>query len=135
MVEYAIGLSVLLLLTICVVDLSRAIWVYNTVAYLAREGARHGIVPSRNCADIKSYVVSRAVLEAPDGQTSFDQTNVRLGPPPPASESRPAPGGQVIVTVTFGFTPILATLWGGGPITIQATSQMYVEQGLSVGTC
>jgi Flp pilus assembly protein TadG len=124
LVEYAIVLPVFLLLTLCVVDFSRAIWAYNTVAYLARDGARFGTIPSRSTAAIQTYVGTRCAsmlndpCPAPPAVT-FSVTRGTCGDP----------AASVVVTVRDRFQPITASLWGGGPVDLEATSQMFVEQG------
>ena len=121
--EYAIGLNILFLLTIGVVDLGRGVWAYNTLAHLAREGARYGSAPSRTSDQIVAYVVSRAVLPG------FSASNVSVVRGKCGVESQP-----VVVTTTYRFesiTPFISRAWGGGPLDMRAESRMYVERGLA----
>jgi Flp pilus assembly protein TadG len=127
LVECAITLNVLLLLTLGVLDAGRAIWQYNTVAFLARDGARYGTIPSRSTTDIQTYVRTRcaSMLSNPCPSAPDFTVSVTRG----TCGSTTAP---VIVTVTDRFhavTPIIANLWGSGPLSLTATSQMYVEPG------
>jgi hypothetical protein len=168
MVEFALGVSLLMVLTTGLVDLGRAVWVYNTVSHLAREGARYGVVPSRSIQDIKNYICRDTV--APTGRCDcavdsngdgrceeysnqhslallmamddFSPNNVRVGPLPETNpESRGVCGDHnspVVVTVKHGFQPLTAPLWGAenNNLTLQATSQMYIEKGVAgVGAC
>jgi len=126
MVEYAIALNVFLLLTLGVIDAGRAIWTYNTVAFLARDGARYGTIPSHSSTDIQNHVTSRC-------GSLLDGACVV---PPPTRGACGNPSSPVIVTVKYPFqavTPLVDNLWGGGGVTLQATSQMYVEQAPAGG--
>lgn len=128
LLEYAIGLNVLLLLTLGTVDLGRGVWAYNTLAHLAREGARFGSAPSKTSAEIQTYVVSRAILPA------FGTSNVTVTRGVCGVDTQP-----VVVATTYQFdsiTPLISTTWGGGPLTLRASSQMYVERGVpGAGAC
>jgi Flp pilus assembly protein TadG len=139
MVEYALVLPVFFMLTIGVVDFCRAVYAYNTVSFLARDGARYGVAPSNSTSAIDSYVSSRC--------TSM-LSNSCYTPPSPSplpanaagiSVSRGTCGSTtspVVVTVTYEFqaaTLMIANLWGGGTLPLQATSQMYVESAPSGG--
>jgi hypothetical protein len=125
MVECAITLTVLLMLTVAVLDAGRAIWEFNTVSYLARDGARYGTV--HTSADTQAYVRSRcgSMLSnpcpaAPNFTVSVTSATCGTTPTP------------VIVTVSDRFqavTPLLANLWGSGPLSLTSTSQMYVAPG------
>jgi Flp pilus assembly protein TadG len=144
MVEQALVLPIFLLLTIGVIDFSRAIWSYNTVEFLARDGARYGVVPSHSASAIKSHVSSKCgsmlggtcyyaapiPSPLPSGSASISVTRGTCG-----NTSAP-----VVVTVTYQFQPVpgdpVGLISGGllAPIALQATSQMYVESA-AVGGC
>jgi Flp pilus assembly protein TadG len=127
MVEFALAATVLMLLTMGIVDFSRAIWSFNTLAHLAREGARHGTAPSRTSVQIQNYVVTRAVL--PDLST----TNVSVTRGVCGNTNSP-----VVVTLNYPFyaaSGMIAGLWGGGALNLQATASMYVEQGVPSIDC
>ena len=104
-----------------VVDFGRGVWAYNTVAFLARDGARYGSIPSRATLDIETYV--------------GDRCESMLSNPCSAAISVPSrglcgnPDAPVVVRVAHPFEAIMATFWGGGPLELEATSRMYVEQG------
>lgn len=51
MVEFALILPLLLLLITGIIDLSRAVWQENTLAYAAREGTRYAIVNGSGSAN------------------------------------------------------------------------------------
>jgi hypothetical protein len=125
MLEYAIVLPVFLLLTIGVVDFARGIWTYNTVAFLARDGARYATIPSRSTSDIEIYVGDRC-----EGMLSNPCSAV-------ISVSTRGVCGNVDVPVevhvTHPFEAVMASFWGGRPLNLEATSRMYVEQGPTGG--
>ena len=139
MVEYALVLPVFFMLTIGVVDFSRAILAYNTVSFLARDGARYGVVATHGTTAIDTYVSNRCTTML---------SNACYTPPLPSplpanaasiSVTRGSCGSTsspVIVTVTYRFQPtslMIANLWGGGSLPLVATSQMYVESATTGG--
>jgi Flp pilus assembly protein TadG len=132
MVEYALVLPVFFMLTIGVIDFSRAIWAYNTVSFLARDTARYGVAPSHSTSAIQSYASTRCttmltnrcyappVSPLPGNAAAISVTRGTCGDP-----TKP-----VVITVSYAFQPatvMIANLWGGGTLPLQATSQMYVE--------
>jgi Flp pilus assembly protein TadG len=151
-VEFAISVGLIMVLTTGLVDLGRAVWLYNTVSNLARDGARYGVVPSRTVQDIKNYICkdtdapagrcdpcpvgtpncdkdhwskySRALLL---GLDDFNPSNVTVDDRGTCG----VPNDPVIVTVQHTFQPLTAPLWGAANnvMTLQATSRMYVEKG------
>jgi Flp pilus assembly protein TadG len=131
LVESAISLMVVLMLTVGVVDFARAVWASNTVAYIAREAARYGTIPSRSSTDIQNFVRTQCatVLHTPCPPSPTFTVTVTRG----TCGSNTSP---VIVTVTYQFEAaslMIANLWGGGTLPLQARSQMYVEQGPAGG--
>lgn len=139
MVEYALVLPVFFMLTIGVVDFSRGILAYNTASYLARDGARYGVSPSHGTNAIESYV---------SGRCAAMLSNACNTPPLPSPLPANAAGisvtrgtcgstsSPVVVTVMYAFQPttlMIANLWGGGTLALQASSQMYVENTTSGG--
>ena len=146
MVEFALVGLLLLMLVFGLVDLSRAVLLYNTVATAAHEGARFGVVlnhgswgstnqfavPGNNrgtYAGISGYgsnTIATKVAERCSGLDP-DQTTVEISWPP-ATSTRPGFTTPLTVTVRHPFTPAAGGLIGIGPITVQASSTMYVEQ-------
>jgi Flp pilus assembly protein TadG len=120
-VEFAVGLTMFLMVIIGAVDLGRATWVWNTMAHAAREAARYGAVPARTSTEIRNDAISRATgLGLTAGEISV--TRGVCGDP----------SSPVVVTIDRTFTPIamgIAAMWGGGTISMQASSSMYVEKG------
>ena len=122
-IEFAIGLTMFLVLLVGAVDLGRAVWVWNTMAHGAREAARYGSSPTRTSTQIRDYAISRAIGV---GLTSGEVTVVRGVCGDPAQ--------PLTVTINHTFTPIatgIVRLWGGGgTIPMNVSSSMYVERGV-----
>jgi Flp pilus assembly protein TadG len=122
-VEFAVGLTLLLLLVVGALDLGRGVWVRTSIAHAAREAARYGSIPTRTSAEIRDYAIQRATGI---GLTAADVGVGRGVCGDPAS--------PVVVTITYGFVPLasgIVTLWGGGDgIAMGASSSMYVERGV-----
>src|SRR5262249_16426152 len=111
--------------TIGVLDAGRAIWEYNTVAFLARDGARYGTV--HTSSDTQTYVRTRCASLLSDPCPSAPNFTVSVTPATCGATPTPP-----IVSVTDRFqavTPLLANLWGSGPLALTATSRMYVAPG------
>jgi Flp pilus assembly protein TadG len=133
MVEYALVLPVFLWLAVGVVDFGRAIWEYNTVAFLARDGAHFASIPTHSTSDINSHV--RGLCMTMLSQTCYTPP---LPSPLPASTAAisvtrgtcGSTSSPAVVTVTYQFQAaslMIADLWGGGALRLQASSTMYVE--------
>jgi hypothetical protein len=118
MVEYALALTVFLLLIMGIVDFGRAFFAFNLVANTAREGARYATIPTRTSAEIVSYATGFAPL--------FGVTVTVLDRGTAGDSSDPA-----VVQAAYVFTPITpligAICCGGGTLTLSARSSMYVE--------
>lgn len=125
LVETALSLTVFLLLTMGVVDAARAAWTYNTVSFLARDGARYGVIPGH---DVNQYLAGVPGDPGKPGRCSqlgFAECSVSVTP------SNANCGALQKVTVSDDFTPatpLISALWGAH-LTLSATSQMYVERG------
>lgn len=109
LVEFAIGLGLLLLLVFGVVDLGRAVFAYNSIAHCAREGTRYAIVhgsqsttpvgPAANDATLEAWVRRFATgLQA----SQFSVTSTWVGPSGAANNQ---PGSTVTVVVGYNFQP------------------------------
>ena len=120
LVEFALVLPMLLVLTFCVVDISRAFWAKNTATQAAREGVRYMVVHTlADSADVRSRV---SEVLAPANLTL--KTLVINGP-------LPGPRYEVQVGVQFNWMfPGLFTWLGASfanPMTLQATCVMRKE--------
>lgn len=114
-VEYALVLPVLLLLVFGIIDLGRTIFVYNSMANAAREGARAGIVWSASVDDIKAAVTERA---GGLGLASGDVTVITAT-------------GQITVEVAYDHSlltgPLVAAAGGNSVIELKSVATMQTE--------
>jgi hypothetical protein len=108
--EFAIGLTVLLLLVFGIVDLGRAVFAYNTISNCAREGTRFAIVhgaespepvgPASNDPALENRLRQKYALGLDGNRLSIQSS---------WSNSNNAPGSMVTITVRYNFQP--ATLF------------------------
>ena len=124
LVEFAVILPVIILILMGIVDLGRVFNAYVTIANAAREGARYGIVygHSTDDAGIRNQVVTEAL---PAVQIVNDASHIVITD----SGSR-NPGSELSVRVNYDFnavTPLISSFWGGGALTIHASSTMVIE--------
>jgi Flp pilus assembly protein TadG len=136
MVEYALILPLLLLLLGGSLDLARGVWAYNTIDFLARDGARYGTVPTHNILAVQNHVDDRCKSMLLSNSCDATIEVQPLGTCP----KRPGQPLQISVRVAypldliFPFKSVIALIdpgaaerWHDGPLSLHATSQMYVE--------
>jgi Flp pilus assembly protein TadG len=116
LVEFAIILTVLLLLILGTIDLGRGIYAYSVIQNAAREGARYGIVHPTDVGGIQA--ASRRLTQGLDASAIV--------------VTHAFPNADTLrVTVTYTFrpvTPMIGSLLGGaGAITLTSTAQMLLE--------
>lgn len=133
LVEFALGLTVFLLLVLGIVDLGRVILFYNMLSNAARDGARVGIISTNTVAQMCAQAIAEVQAPGLTGQscagsgdpaTTNDGTltvSVHRG-----TKGSTASGGPDSVTLSYAFVPI-TPLIGTKTITITAESSMYVE--------
>ena len=141
-IEFALCAIAFFMLTVGVVDFGRAIWTYNTIASLAREASRYAAVstPTRTSSNIITYMVGAT------GRCQAFAVTCTATPDPPANQAGiqvtqrgqcGKPSQPARITIYYTFQPaslMIANLWGGGNLTLQATSQAFVEPA-SIGGC
>jgi len=131
LVEFALIVPVFLLLFFGLIDLGRAVYVNNSLAEAAREGARWGSVQSRSAssagrASIETEALSRLV-SVPGATATAACINSGPAAFPCTVEDR------VSVTVETDLemiTPIIAQLMssiGANPLHLEATSDVVVQ--------
>lgn len=144
-VEFALTILLFLTLVFGIVDLTRGVLLYNTVATAAQEGARFGVVLNHDSwGTSNQFAISgnnrgsyTGVSAAPINTIVWrvaekcagldpDQTTVQISWP--AASTWPGYATPLTVTVSHPFAPAAGRLVGLGPVTIQASSTMYVEQ-------
>ena len=118
LVELALVGTLLFTLVFGIMEVGRAMWIYGTVAHLAREGARYAIVrgtesaQAASAADVDGYLQGLAA-----GMTALVVTTTWT----PDNQ----PGSVVQVQVDRQFDPIVP-LVGLGPIPLSSTSRMVI---------
>jgi hypothetical protein len=149
LVEFALVLPVLALIFMGIFDFGRAIYSYSAISNGAREGARYGIVhPANRDSDGLPYTGNTIEARAAAQLVALDpaQVSIQVCYPPPAFDEvsynysacpdpNPRPRqdpawGYVAVVVHYDFypvTPLIGSLWGGGPLPLMARSNMHLE--------
>lgn len=132
LVEFALVLPVLLLVIFGLIDLSRAVFQENTLAYAAREGTRYAIVhgsastdpsSSTNTADIAA-VVRAAAVGVPNITVTVNYPDV-VGTLPCNDR-----GCRVSVDATAPFVPMPSQylLNGAFQITLRGGSLLVIQR-------
>ena len=143
LVEFAVTIIACLALMFGVIEISRIMLCYTTVANAARIGARYAItnstVPSATVNSIGVTAIQTSVRTvvknfAAAGTVTLSDSNIGVdfflpdGTSPPACTSTSVscagttPGNQVRVTVTYPYVPLL-TYYSLGTINLSSTSQ------------
>lgn len=136
LVEGAIVLATLVMVVLGSLDLSLAVWRYNTVSQAARQGAReaavHGaqagpartiwgpatrVVVANDGSEIAAAVLPSLVGIAPDAVT------IRIEWPDGVNTFQ----SRVRCTITTQYEPIVASLFVRSPWTLTATSNMSIN--------
>jgi TadE-like protein len=122
LVEMALLLPVLLLISVVAIDLGRGIYYYSAIYNAAREGARYGIIHPDNITGIEQKAIDMAV------GVNLHNSNITVTPDPADNNI-----DTIKVSITYKFevvTPIarLFTKCSCNSITLQTSSTMYVER-------
>jgi Flp pilus assembly protein TadG len=128
LVEFSLVLPVLLLLIVGVMDVSRAVWQENTLAYAAREGTRyaivHGSASLSPAGPNNATPIANAVTNAAIGVPNI---TVTVGYPDSGCFDR---GCRVSVDATAPFVP-MGSAWlmnGALNITLRGGSLLVIQQ-------
>jgi Flp pilus assembly protein TadG len=118
LIEYALIAPIFFLLFLGIIEFSLIVWTYDTLASVAREGARYGIVPSHTQAQVDTYATSRAL--GLSNRCTNDIVTVSVFS---ASTVR------VEATCTFELLsgPMVQAFGGNPQVTLHATSVMNRE--------
>jgi len=129
LIEFALVALPFLLLTFGVIEGGRLLFTYHEVNSAAREGVRfmvaHGALhpdPAERLGPGDEDVVIDYVLDRTAGLDPADLTVT-----PVWNDGGNAPGQVVSVQVTYQFEPIIAMVFGAGPIELRATSEMRIH--------
>jgi hypothetical protein len=117
LVEFALVLPVLLLLMYGIVEFGRVIFVYNTLANAAREGARCGIIASSGCGGAPACVLHTTQAA---GLADADVTVVCT----PGDDTIEV---HVSTVVTLIAGNVIQAVGGTPTISLQAVSTMRTE--------
>ncbi|MBI5085064.1 MAG: pilus assembly protein [Acidobacteria bacterium] len=122
MLEMALVISMFLALVFGIIDMSRAVWAYNTVAHLAGEGARYAMVRgSASGATATTDTVAAYVKGLSVGLPASSLTVTTTWSPSKAA------GSTVSVKVQYPFRYILPYVpWG--TVTLGSTARSVISQ-------
>ena len=119
LVEFALISILFFTLSFGIMEFGRAIWIYGTVAHVARAGARHALVRGSEsgrtvtATDVETYVNTAAA-----GMTNLTVNTTW-------EDASRDPGTWVQVQVSRDFEPALP-LVNLGPFTLTSTSRMVI---------
>ncbi len=121
-VEMALLLPVLLLISVVAIDLGRGIYYYSAIYNAAREGARYGIIHPEDITGIKQKAVDMAV------GVDINLNDVTIVPDPANVNIK-----TIKVSITYNFAPVtplarLFTECACNIISLHTSSTMYVER-------
>ncbi len=124
LVEMALLLPVLLLLSVVAIDLGRGIYYYSVIYNAAREGARTGIVLQQpdNPIPINKDLIIQSVLDHSPG-LDIPVGNITI--------SIPTGTDTLKVTIKYSFTlitPLANVITGRQSFTLTSTSTMRIER-------
>jgi Flp pilus assembly protein TadG len=117
LVELALLIPVLLVLTIVTFDLGRGIYYYSVIYNAAREGARYGIIHPEDVTGIEAAAKKLAI--------GLDQSKMSIDPEIINS------GKSIQVTIDYNFelvTPMANLLSKRGYIDLRTSSTMLIER-------
>ena len=136
LVEGAIVLSTLVVLVLGSLDLSLAVWQYNTLSQAARQGAREAAVHGAQAAPMRTvWGPAKRVVIANDGSDvaaavlpslggiASDAVTITVEWPDGVNTFQ----SRVRCTVTTQYEPIVASLFADSPWTLSATSNMSID--------
>lgn len=125
LVEFALTLPIFLLVVFGLIDLGRAVYVNNSLAEAARDGARYGSVQARawndsRRTDVETWILDRLdAVPAPTATVECETANAGLGC---------TVEDILTVTVTSDvemITPIIGQILG--PLSLEGRSQAIVQ--------
>jgi Flp pilus assembly protein TadG len=115
LIEFALILSVLLMLFLGLFDLGRVFNTYIVLTNAAREGARYGTMHP----DEYSAIVNRVIREADNSGVTLTADRVTV-------TTTGVPGSPVVVTVQHDFSLLSSWLVGRRTLRLQGRAEMVV---------
>lgn len=122
LVEMALLLPVLLLLSVVTIDLGRGVYYYSAIYNAAREGARYGIIHPEDIAGIENKAINMAI------GLNLEPSDVIVLPDPPDLNINTI---QVKINYCFELVTPIAKLFTDstcGDITLRTSSTMIIER-------
>lgn len=122
LVEMALLLPVLLLLSVVTIDLGRGVYYYSAIYNAAREGARYGIIYPEDIAGIENKAINMAI------GLNLEPSDVTVLPDPPDLNVNTI---QVKINYCFELVTPIAKLFTDsacGDITLHTSSTMIIER-------
>jgi len=125
LVEFTIAASIFLLLLFGIMDLGRAMWMFGTVAHVAKEGARYGIVQGSDVNSTLAATQSAVTTYVQNEATNYGIGTVTVSfPSVNGCNANNNPGSCIAVQVSCQFKPVL---WILSTITLTSNSQMVIS--------
>ena len=125
MVEFALTVPIFLLVVFGLIDLGRAVYVSNSLAEAARDGARYGSVQARSWNDARRTTVETWVL---DRLTAVPSATATVECSPRNPNMGCTVEDIVVVTVQSNvemITPIIGQILG--PLSLEGRSEAVVQ--------
>jgi len=115
LVEFALCLSLLILILLGIFDLGRAFHAYIIITNAAREGAYYGSMHPLDSSGIRARVIG----EAQGSKVTLADENISIS-------SSGLSGTPICVTVHYDFTLFSSLLVGGQTISLQSCAEMVI---------
>jgi Flp pilus assembly protein TadG len=133
-IELAFALPVIGLLFGGIFDIGLVMWRSTTVAHISHEGARYASVRGNVAEPVSMEIDPLVATDITDFQTYVKDLAIGIDPADltvaiswnPADNN--AKGNQVIVNVSYSYTPFLDNFFPIGPIAVDKTSTMTIMQ-------
>ena len=121
MVEFSLVFIIFLMLMVGLFELGRAVWIYETVAHAARQGARYAMVRGNAGSPDNAALIASVKAQAVGLSSGVIQVT-------PNWEGGGIVGSFVSVRVSYPFVPAVGGVLLGGTqgFTIASTSRMVV---------
>ena len=121
MVEFSLVFVAFLVLMVGLFELGRAVWIYETVAHAARQGARYAMVNGNMGAPDNTALIASVKAQS----VGLISSNITVTP---TWEGGGLVGTFVRVQVSYPFTPVVGGILLGGTqgFNIRSTSRMVV---------
>lgn len=126
LVEFALIAPIFFIVVLGLIDGTRAIFAYNTLANASREGARYGIVHGGSSVSPVGPGVNEAALTGyvQKYMQAFAPSDVAVTPTWPTGSN--AVGGKVKVDITYQYHPMFGGLVGIKSLTLSAGATMVI---------